>query len=154
MTADPGWPIIATMPPRFKVQDNSRTAVGPKSPNSISSALPAITHVAAAPLGVRIFPSTAPGTNSSTPLLDPQFDSSVVAPVSRLITHKGDQAYNAPTSRGRIALALSWEAVKTTLVLIKESSDAFPPLKSAVGGLVALIDMIEVRNIVIPVSPR
>jgi len=107
------------------VQDNSGAAVGPKSPNSISSALSAITHVTTVPLGVQ---------------------------VPRLITHTVDQACPS-TSRGRTALALSWEAVKTTLVLIKESSDAFPPLKSAVGGLVALIDMIEVRNTVIPVSP-
>jgi len=105
--------------PWFKVQE---AAVRPKSPNSISSALSAITHVATAPSGV------------------PQ-----------LITHKGDQP---PTSRGKIALSLSWEAVKTALVLIKESSDAFPPLKSAVGGLVALIDMIEVRKTVILVSPK
>jgi len=108
------------------VQDNSRAALRPKSPNLISSALSAITHIVTAPSGVQ---------------------------VSRLSTHTANQPYPS-TSRGRTALALSWEAVKTTLVLIKESSDAFPPLKSAMGGLVALIDMIEVRNTVIPISPR
>ncbi len=37
-----------------------------------------------------------------------------------------------------------WEATKTILRLVKESADAYPPLKSTAGGLVALIDLFEV----------
>jgi hypothetical protein len=37
------------------------------------------------------------------------------------------------------------EASKTILRLVKESADAFPPLKSTAGGLLGLIDLLEVR---------
>jgi hypothetical protein len=37
-----------------------------------------------------------------------------------------------------------WEGSKTTLRLVKESADAFPPLKSTVGGLLGLIELFEV----------
>ena len=39
-----------------------------------------------------------------------------------------------------------WAGTKLLLDLLKESSDIFPPLKCAVGGLVALIDVYEVRG--------
>ncbi|KAF4609717.1 hypothetical protein D9613_011997 [Agrocybe pediades] len=35
----------------------------------------------------------------------------------------------------------AWNAMETVLLLLKESADAFPPLKSAVGGLVACLDL-------------
>jgi len=41
---------------------------------------------------------------------------------------------------------VAWESVKTALALLKESSDWFPPLKAATGGLVALIDTVEVSK--------
>jgi hypothetical protein len=40
---------------------------------------------------------------------------------------------------------IAWEGIKTTLRVVKESGDAFPPLKSTAGGLLALIDLFEVR---------
>jgi len=39
-----------------------------------------------------------------------------------------------------------FEGLKTTLRALKESSDAFPPLKAAVGGLLACIDMVELAS--------
>ncbi|KAF9556952.1 WD40 repeat-like protein [Agrocybe pediades] len=36
---------------------------------------------------------------------------------------------------------VAWKATETVLRLLKESVDAFPPLKSAVGGLVAFLDL-------------
>ncbi len=42
--------------------------------------------------------------------------------------------------------SVAWEGVKTALILLKESSDWFPPLKSAIGGFLALIDAIEVSE--------
>jgi len=42
--------------------------------------------------------------------------------------------------------SVAWEGVKTALVLLKESSDWFPPLKSATGIFLALIDVIEVSG--------
>ncbi|KAJ7087507.1 hypothetical protein C8R44DRAFT_820226 [Mycena epipterygia] len=35
------------------------------------------------------------------------------------------------------------DVLRTSLMALKESSDAFPPLKSAVGGVVALLDIAE-----------
>jgi hypothetical protein len=40
--------------------------------------------------------------------------------------------------------AVVFEGLKTTLRALKESSDAFPPLKAAVGGLLACMDTVEV----------
>jgi hypothetical protein len=42
--------------------------------------------------------------------------------------------------------AVAFEGLKTTLRVLKESSDAFPPLKAAVGGLLACMDTVEVRD--------
>ena len=38
-----------------------------------------------------------------------------------------------------------WEGLKLILRVLKESSDGLTPLKAAVGGAVALIDIFEVR---------
>ena len=46
----------------------------------------------------------------------------------------------------RRAAKTGWAGTKLLLDLLKESSDVFPPLKAAVGGLVALIDVYEVRG--------
>ncbi|KAF7367826.1 hypothetical protein MSAN_00847000 [Mycena sanguinolenta] len=41
------------------------------------------------------------------------------------------------------AARLSWDAVRTALELVNDSADVFPPLKSAVGGVVALCNLAE-----------
>ena len=38
-----------------------------------------------------------------------------------------------------------FQAVKLALRALKESADALPPLKAAVGGLLAVVDAIDVR---------
>jgi hypothetical protein len=43
-------------------------------------------------------------------------------------------------------IRVAFEGLKTTLRAIKESSDCFVPLKSAVGGFLAVVDAIEVRE--------
>jgi len=48
--------------------------------------------------------------------------------------------------------SVAWEGVKTALVLLKENSDWFPPLKSATGGLLAFIDATEVSKTISPFS--
>lgn len=40
----------------------------------------------------------------------------------------------------------AWTGLKATLELVKESSDVFPPLKSAVGGFLGVIGIFEVSN--------
>ena len=44
--------------------------------------------------------------------------------------------------------------LKTSLALLNESAGCLPPLKAAVGGLVALIDAIEVSETNLPLSSR
>ena len=38
-----------------------------------------------------------------------------------------------------------WSAFKATLLVVKEASVVFPPLQAAVGGLVAVITLLDVR---------
>jgi len=53
---------------------------------------------------------------------------------------------------GPTSVSVAWEGVKTALVPLKESSDWFPPLKSATGGLLAFIDATEVSKMNFPLS--
>jgi hypothetical protein len=39
------------------------------------------------------------------------------------------------------------DVVSTSLLALKESADAFPPLKSAVGGVLAVWDIAEASNV-------
>ena len=58
------------------------------------------------------------------------------------ISHQQNAAQ--PTSKIKGAFGLAWDGLDTALRLLKESSDAFPPLKSAVGGVISLIDLVQV----------
>jgi len=42
------------------------------------------------------------------------------------------------------AWGVTWSGLETALRLLEKSADAFPPLKSAVGGLVACLDLAQV----------
>jgi hypothetical protein len=42
------------------------------------------------------------------------------------------------------AWSVTWSGLETALRLLAKSADAFPPLKSAVGGLVACLDLAQV----------
>ena len=42
------------------------------------------------------------------------------------------------------AWGVTWSGLETALRLLERSADAFPPLKSAVGGLVACLDLAQV----------
>lgn len=41
--------------------------------------------------------------------------------------------------------SVAWKGLETALRLLERSADAFPPLKSAVGGLVACLDLTQVN---------
>ena len=71
---------------------------------------------------------------------------------SIVINSAGDELHEAPggmTSTG-------FQGIKTTLRLIERATDVFPPLKSTVGGLLGVIDIVEVchfqLNVVIGIS--
>jgi len=57
-------------------------------------------------------------------------------------------------SKVKEVAGVAWEGLKTSLALLNESSGCLPPLKAAVGGLVALIDAIEVSETDLPLSSR
>jgi hypothetical protein len=42
------------------------------------------------------------------------------------------------------AASIGFQGFKTALTVIREAADAFPPLKSVAGGLLGLIDIVEV----------
>ena len=52
--------------------------------------------------------------------------------------------HTTPTSGLVKARSVAWNGLETALRLLEKSADAFPPLKSAVGGLVACLDLFEV----------
>ncbi|KAJ7689719.1 hypothetical protein B0H17DRAFT_1066111 [Mycena rosella] len=56
---------------------------------------------------------------------------------------KGRVAPAAAHSSGPPFAALTSDAIRESLSLLKDSADAFPPLKSAVGGVLAVWDLAE-----------
>ena len=52
--------------------------------------------------------------------------------------------HTTPTSGLVKARSVAWKGLETALRLLEKSADAFPPLKSAVGGLLACLDLFEV----------
>jgi len=65
----------------------------------------------------------------------------------------GNLAPNTGSKVKEVA-SVAWEGVKTSLTLLNESAGFLPPLKAAVGGLVALIDAIEVSETNLSLSSR
>ncbi len=61
---------------------------------------------------------------------------------------------NAPVPRSTVSLndtanqaagSVAWKGLETALRLLEKSAGAFPPLKSAVSGLVACLDLTQVN---------
>ena len=50
------------------------------------------------------------------------------------------------SDKGKDRLGVVWNGLQTALGVLKESSDVFPPLESAVGGLVACLNVIQVSR--------
>ena len=98
---------------------------------------------------------------SLRPIRDPQTSSTPVVPDPTSI--HDTQQLNLPLSNiypsividpagdeapGRMAdlASAGFQGVKTTLRLVERAADVFPPLKSTVGGLLGVIDIVEVRD--------
>ena len=79
-------------------------------------------------------------TSSSTNTADP------AGQISPGTSHTASPAQQ---SVPRSALNNAWEGTKTVLQLIRDSADAFPPLKSTAAGLIGLIDLIEVSSVLL-----
>ena len=90
------------------------------------------TPVGPEPTSIHGIPDAQPPNSSSLPNIYP----------SIVIDPAGDEA------PGRMADLASggFQGLKTTLRLVERASDVFPPLKSAVAGLLGVIDIVEVRD--------
>jgi hypothetical protein len=100
-------------------------------------------------------PTIPPTASQSTPLASPALPITTIkhstavgtaialASASGLPLIQPPATIAQPQSKGGTTSTI-WEGSKTTLRLVKESADAFPPLKSTVGGLLGLIDLFEV----------
>jgi hypothetical protein len=69
--------------------------------------------------------------------------------VSHLQSQPSDASARSEQPLGRVADAAStgFEGLKTILRLVERATDVFPPLKSAVAGLLGVIDIVEVREL-------
>ena len=92
-------------------------------------------------------PSTADGSQQ------PPGHSSSAVPGSGNVT-SGQSSQNAiaatadTSTHGKYknGLGVAWRGLETALRVLEKSADAFPPLKSAVGGLVACLDVVQVSH--------
>ena len=100
---------------------------GRSGPSSNRLITPTIDPQASTPVPISIIP----GIPDSTPSLSDIFPSIVIDPA-------GDEAPGRMGAR--------FQGVKTTLRLVERAADAFPPLKSTIGGLLGVIDIVEVRD--------
>jgi hypothetical protein len=48
--------------------------------------------------------------------------------------------------------SIGFQGFKMVLRAVREAADAFPPLKSVAGGLLGLIDIVEVRDFIVFLS--
>ena len=127
-------------------QPASVSSSAPPGPSNVTSA-PSSHHIVGAPPDTSTsnhLPNTAdesqrpPGVPSST------FPSSTSEPSSQ-------PAISAPPDNGasgkyKEGFSVAWHGLETVLRVLEKSADAFPPLKSAVGGLVACLDVVQVSH--------
>jgi len=110
-------------------------AAGDSSPSPRPSPSPNPSTIVPAPAQIRepTGQSEAPSTSNAGPALSMATTASLATPAAPTATA------NKPSE----AWSLAWTGLETTLRLLEKSADAFPPLKSAVGGFVACLDVIQ-----------
>jgi hypothetical protein len=158
-----------TLAPDFAVDLGNTAAMDPTPPakrrrisNRIQGVLQRMAHPPSPPS--RSTPDLTPGNNPSSPRPLPSPDLSAIAPAPAQI--RGPTREPKVSSTSNVGAVLSTASLATpaapvtangpseawsmarsglevTLRLLEKSADAFPPLKSAVGGLVACLDVIQ-----------
>jgi len=70
-----------------------------------------------------------------------------ILPTSRP-SFQQSSSYPEPNTSDKLkeAWSVTWSGLEIALRLLEKSADAFPPLKSAVGGLVACLDLAQVGH--------
>ena len=106
-------------------------------PSPIRPITPTLGHNIASSTSVGPDPTSIPGIPDTQPLNSPSFSN--IYP-SIVIDPTGDEA---PGRTADLA-SVGFQGVKTTLQLIERATDVFPPLKSAVAGILGVIDIVEV----------
>jgi hypothetical protein len=94
---------------------------------------------------------TAPNAESSTPSSGSGTALAIRVPVPVISVQPPSNVYVdliAPSDvRDKASPAsIGFQGFKTILTVVREAADAFPPLKSVAGGLLGLIDIVEVRG--------
>jgi len=97
-----------------------------------------------APLGPLVSDKS---NNGSITAAESQELSGLSTSVGSSVQHSKDSAPLEPpvSDKGKDRLGVVWNGLQTALGVLKESSDVFPPLKSAVGGLVACLNVVQGR---------
>jgi len=133
------------------------TAERSQQPASFSSsAPPGPSNVTSAPLSHHIV-GAPPGTSTSTHLHNTADESQQPpgVPSSTLPSSTSEPssqpAIATPPDTGasgkyKEGFSVAWHGLETVLRVLEKSADAFPPLKSAVGGLVACLDVVQVSH--------
>ena len=94
-----------------------------------------------------------PPAQSQPSVVLPQPVASLGQPASTTshLANNGNQSANMESSLAMAAKkagADAWSGLKLALELLKESSDVFPPVKSAVAGFLGVVDIFEVSEII------
>src|SRR3954465_7003348 len=79
-------------------------------------------------------PPTLPDTDTAN----------VIAQPPGLARNKSKHTISSKSDVVKKSGSVAWKGLETALRLLEKSADVFPPLKSAVGGLVACLDLIQV----------
>jgi hypothetical protein len=122
------------------------SSANPPSHTPSTQSLPIATHVAP-PLDPS--PATSEDATNTTytpsiyppPTTDITFLSRVNIPSSANPPPPTTSAFQAAKEIGSV----TWAGLETALRVLKESSDVFPPLKSAVSGLLVCLDVFQVN---------
>jgi hypothetical protein len=77
-----------------------------------------------------------PSTSNFGPALSTATTASLAIPAASATANKPNEAWSVARS-----------GLEATLRVLERSADAFPPLKSAIGGLVACLDIIQASHI-------
>jgi hypothetical protein len=95
--------------------------------------------------------NTASNTESLTPSIGSGTALAIRIPVPAISVQPPSDVYaglivSSDVRDKTSAASIGFQGFKTALTLVREAADAFPPLKSVAGGLLGLIDIVEVRE--------
>jgi hypothetical protein len=95
--------------------------------------------------------TVTPGTKSLAPSGDSGSASAMGIPAPTISVQSPSDVYADLISPSDVGdkpnvASIGFQGFKTALTMIREAAGAFPPLKSVTGGLLALIDIVEVRE--------